>query len=371
MEDPNKTRLPSIASLMSPPESKPLDDLRQTPTKSPSMSHIKEYSPKSSSPLKRTLPSPPISPFLDKQYKQESSSHTHIRKPSDLKDPVLYPESEAGDTNDGPLFPPPEPAVNTEELITRHMAMHMMQFKNKLNTPTREEYRLALSCVPTIGSHYKKDPAGYLKRQWEEQENEYWQAKRICAKPGVKAPPIAIAPAPKAGKRAIKAPEPRPAAHRHKRTPKNSPMSKLMNFAPKGRSATPDGKGAPQKKEDIHFTEIPDYTPPLDTLPNNPHIFKPDWPATNTLDLSNDPNRGLLHEAELHLAAKLRLSCAKYLCCKRRLFEARLTALRIGKEFRKTDAQQACQVDVNKASRLHTAYERVGWLDRKYVEKWL
>ena len=48
------------------------------------------------------------------------------------------------------------------------MAMHMMQSKNKLNAPTREEYRLALTCVPTIGSHYYKDPAGYLKRQWEE-----------------------------------------------------------------------------------------------------------------------------------------------------------------------------------------------------------
>ena len=371
MEDPNTTRLPSIASLMSPPESKPLDDYHQAAKRPHSVSHKPDYSPKQSmTPLKRHLPSPPVSPYNERPSKRDSISRGHERKTSDLKDPVLYSESEAGTDLEGPLFPP-EPAVNTEEIIDKHMAMHMLQFKEKLNRPTREEYRLALACVPTIAAKYNQDPAAYYKRQRDEQENDYWQAKRICAPMGLKAPPVAIAPAPKAGKRAIMPPTPRPLQHRVKRSPKASPIAKLMNFPPKGRAGTPDSKGQIIKRDDVDFEALPDYTPPLSTLPsNNLNVFKTDWTA-NMLDLSNDPHRHLLHEAELNLAAKLRLSCAKYLCCKRRLFEARLNALRIGKEFRKTDAQQSCSVDVNKASRLWSAYEKVGWLDAKYVRKFL
>lgn len=79
----------------------------------------------------------------------------------------------------------------------------------------------------------------------------------------------------------------------------------------------------------------------------------------------------MLHEAEINLAGTLRLSCATYLCSKRRIFQARLNALRIGKEFRKTDAQQACKIDVNKASKLWTAYDKVGWFNRSYFQKYL
>jgi len=49
----------------------------------------------------------------------------------------------------------------------------------------------------------------------------------------------------------------------------------------------------------------------------------------------------------------------------------RIDALRIGKEFRKTDAQQACKIDVNKASKLWSAFDKVGWLDPKWVKKYL
>jgi len=40
--------------------------------------------------------------------------------------------------------------------------------------------------------------------------------------------------------------------------------------------------------------------------------------------------------------------------------------LRIGKEFRKTDAQQACKIDVNKASKLWTAFDKVGWFKKDF-----
>lgn len=343
-------------------------------SKSPSVSHSQSYTPEQSLPpmhtqsekLRKILPSPPISPHLDRLYQPEKY-YKHERKGSDLKDPVLYADSEMGSTYEEPLFP--EHAISTEELIDRHMAMHMTQFKNKLNQPTRDEYRLALSVIPTIGSKFNRNPAAYAKRQREEQENEYWQAKRICARPGTKATPVAIAPAPRVGKRAIKPSTPRPVFPRQKRTPKSSPLERLLEPG-KGRSMTPDGKVV-AKPDDVDFESLRDFSPPISTLPNNPNLFKTEWASSNLLDLSADPHRYLLHEAEVQLAAKLRLSCAKYICQKRRIFAMRLKELSKGKDFRKTDAQKACRVDVNKASRLHTAYERVGWFDRKFVEEYL
>ena len=374
MDPSNNTRLPSIANLMSPPESKPLDSYHLTPSKSPSVPHKRGISPESTlAPLRtpdsklRNLPSPPASPWQDKIYRQETVPHN--RKGSDLKDPVLYAESEPNSHYEEPLFTP-EPVASTEELITKHMAMHLNQFKDKLNQPTREEYRLALSCVPNVGTQYNRDPTAYMKRQRDEQQNEYWQAKRICARPGTKAAPVAIAPAPKLGKRAIKQLTPKPSVPRTKRTPKASPISKLMNYPDKGRQATPD-RAAYVKREDVDYNSLPDYAPPTSTLPNNPKVLKADWPSNHVLSLADDPDRHLLHEAELNLASTLRLSCATYLCSKRRIFEARLNALRIGKEFRKTDAQQACKIDVNKASKLWTAYDRVGWFGRQYFERFL
>ncbi len=136
------------------------------------------------------------------------------------------------------------------------------------------------------------------------------------------------------------------------------------------------GAAAPAKRvigtsrEDVDFNALPDFAPPTSTLPpNNPRALKAEWRG-QPLDLTNDPHRHLLHVAELHLASTLRLSCATYLCSKRRIFMARLDALRIGKEFRKTDSQQACKIDVNKASKLWSAYDRVGWFAPEHFAKY-
>ncbi len=325
----------------------------------------------------RVLPSPPVSPWMNKRHKQEKDGHTSKAVADErtgiVKDPLLYPDSESFESvSEEPLFPSEPLVPEKEDMITKHMAMHMQQFDQKINRPTREEYRLALSCVPKIGALYNRNPGAYMKRQREETEEMYWKAKRFCARPGHKAEPVAIAPAPKQTKRAInratpvKAPVPRV-----KRTPKPSPMAKLMGYPDKGRSATPDRLPG-TKREDVDYNSIPDYAPPTSTLPKgNSKILKADWPSSNILNLSNDPDLHMLHEAEVNLAGTLRLSCATYLCSKRRIFDARLTALKIGKEFRKTDAQQACKIDVNKASKLWTAYDKVGWFDKSYFQQFL
>ena len=373
---------------MSPPEAKPLESFSITPSKSPSSSLPRHYTPEQTlAPMAKSpminsmktivLPSPPVSPWMTKRRKEHGEGHTKNedarQSPHTMNDPVLYPESESFEsTSEEPLFPLEPLVPEKEEMITKHMAMHMQRFDQKINRPTREEYRLALSCVPRIGALYNQNPGAYMKRQREETEEMYWKAKRICARPGHKAAPVAIAPAPKQTKRAIVRATPvKAAAPKVKRTPKPSPMAKLMGYPDKGRSATPDRLPS-TKREDVDYNVLPDYAPSTSTLPKgNPKILKADWPSSNILNLSNDPDLHMLHEAEVNLAGTLRLTCATYLCSKRRIFDARLTALKIGKEFRKTDAQQACKIDVNKASKLWTAYDRVGWFDKSYFQQFL
>lgn len=123
-------------------------------------------------------------------------------------------------------------------------------------------------------------------------------------------------------------------------------------------------------REDKNFNALPDYSPPLSTLPNRPNSLKVEWKGA-PIDLRDDPNRDLLHDDELTLAANLRLDCATYLTSKRRIFIARIECLRIGKEFRKTDSQQACKIDVNKASKLWAAFDKVGWLKAEHFRKYL
>ena len=121
-------------------------------------------------------------------------------------------------------------------------------------------------------------------------------------------------------------------------------------------------------RDDTDYNSLEDLSPPVSTLGSNAKALKADWKG-QMLDLSNDPDRHLLSSAEVNLAATLRLSCATYLCSKRRIFEARVRALNVGKEFRKTDAQQACKIDVNKASKLWTAYDRVGWFKPEHFQQ--
>ena len=134
--------------------------------------------------------------------------------------------------------------------------------------------------------------------------------------------------------------------------------------------ATPEPGTKRVAREDKEYDLIYDYSPPISSLPDKYNSLKVDWRGA-PIDLDYDPHRHLLHRDELLLAANLRLDCATYLTSKRRIFKARLEALKIRKEFRKTDAQQACKIDVNKASKLWTAYEKVGWLHPKWVEKYL
>ena len=124
---------------------------------------------------------------------------------------------------------------------------------------------------------------------------------------------------------------------------------------------------AGSRVNDVDYNSIPDHSPPVSTLPwGNPHILQVDWRGKPSLDVFKDPDRHLLHQAELELVKTLNMSCAKYLCTKRRIFQACLKTLQAGKEFRRRDAQKACRIDAHKTNKLCGAFEKVGWFDRKY-----
>lgn len=388
------THLPPIQALMSPPEPAPLDAFT-SPCKTNSATS-KLYSTSNSdhklAPMgnpqtavnMRVLPSPPTSPRICDQSpgpEKPSGAERLDEEGEHVQDPLLYPQTDDSSTGaiSQPLFPI-EPPI--EDAITKHMKTSMQSVHGKVVQPTHEEYRLVLSCVSNVGRTYNANPGKYLKRTLQEAENQYWKAKRIRGEPGFKGGvrPLTIVPSSFEGvsskrppKKAIKPTSTTNGTQRVRKTPKNSPTVQLIS-SPNGKRSTPDFRTQPQKRpEDVDYQAIPDYAPPLSTLPaGNSKALKADWSSSNILDLSDDPDRHLLHEAEVNLAATLRLSCATYLCSKRRIFEACVTLYKNGKpDFRKTNAQQACKIDVNKASKLWTAYDRVGWFSRAHFEKWL
>lgn len=125
-----------------------------------------------------------------------------------------------------------------------------------------------------------------------------------------------------------------------------------------------------QNMANMGWEYLPDYSPPLSILPDNDKCLKVEWKGAS-MNLSRDPLRYMLHPAELVLAQTLRLPCNLYLSSKRRLFLEKVHRLKQGMPFRRTDAQKACRIDVNKASRLFAAYERIGWLKDENFKKYL
>lgn len=120
----------------------------------------------------------------------------------------------------------------------------------------------------------------------------------------------------------------------------------------------------------VDWESLPDYSPSVDTLPASNKCLSTEWKG-QPMDLSEDPSQDKLHPAELVLASILRLPCNVYLDLKRRLFMEKVARLKKGLPFRRTDAQKACRIDVNKASRLFASFEKAGWLKDEHFERYI
>lgn len=286
-----------------------------------------------------------------------------------MRDLQLFPETNTGDllAANEPLFPVDSVNPDHDALVNHHM--HMNQYKNNKFRPTKDDYLLALSLVSVVSTECNRNSAAWLERE-RELTSRLGNPNRVTkysARPRKSLPKIAPAPATVSRRSKPSNRAARPT--RAPRPPKRSPLSKVIDSFDGSAVNLPKQRGTGTSGKDEDYNALPDFSPPVSTLPNST-CLKADWRG-QPLDLSGDPDRHMLHDAELGLAARLRLSCATYLCSKRRIFKARVEAYRNGKEFRKTDSQQACSIDVNKASKLWQAFDKVNWFNRDYFEQYL
>ncbi|EFE39798.1 hypothetical protein TRV_05475 [Trichophyton verrucosum HKI 0517] len=385
----NMNRLPSVASLMSPPEAKPHDSFSRT--LSPSVPQQSSFDrdnklPPISDDRKRKqsemmdLPSPPVTPYVESKKQRTNDDEPVDRQGGTVgssinnRDPVLFPRSDESATaipNDEPLFASDEATVAD---IDQHIAASSYKLKvSKENLPSRREYLYFWSWVTT---QYNSNPAAYARDERARLDRQMSEMKqyRPIARPSTQSKLKTLAPAPATRRRPSSSSSPssnevsRPVRPpRARRSPKSTPKTKARDsFDPLPKPTRVIGAN----RDETDYRMLPNFCPPIETLRGNTKGLKADWKG-QLLDLSADPDRDALDPAEISLASTLRLSCASYLASKRRIFEARVNALRAGKEFRKTDAQQACKIDVNKASKLWTAYERVGWLAEEHFRQYV
>lgn len=357
-----------ISNLMSPPEPAHLDTFKPATMASGSSSS----SATGARVPRQPLISPPISPFA----KPGNTISPESPLNHGAQDPILYPVPESP-TNApaGPLFSLTPESVEAVRAVSEHIASRPADLFRDTSPPRLEDYRLVLYFKSNVMKLFKENPKGWLRK-----ERELLRADRKHKSlqfPPPKLPHILPASRPAVP---VRQPAKLPAVRVQK--PRAPPKSRAQN--PRLLRATPTPAretiqvGTPEprirtvapNREDKDFEALEDLSPPVSSLPASPNSLKVDWKG-NALDLSNDPHRHLLHPAELSLASGLRLDCATYLTSKRRIFLRRLECAKIGKEFRKTDAQQACKIDVNKASKLWQAYDSVGWLDIKWMRKCL
>jgi hypothetical protein len=309
-----------------------------------------------------TLLSPPESPETPHLNIVRKPSHARTIDDCLMTDQPLLPEEGASISLDTPLF-----SVNerSEPLIGKAISTRT-DASNSRSKPTAEEYNLFVSSAWRL---MQSNPREWL-RQEKHHNNVYRRAQYGVQKLPYKSASSTKRPLPvsrpKIASGSRTTGQPRPA-----RAPRATPKARVFDDFHQYPTPESDGTPKPPKiaaasREDSDFNSLPDMTPPTDTLPNS-RCLTIDWKGTH-LPIEHEPYFELLHPAEAKLASILRLTPAIYLSSKRRIFIEKIERTRIGKEFRKTDSQKACKIDVNKASKLWTVFDKVGWFDRKYID---
>ncbi len=377
MSPPEPKKPLDISNLMSPPELPPLDHFHQgfvaAEPVPPVMAAAKPAMP-------RALLSPPVSPCT-----KGAVSFIDAGASGPGADMILYPNADPSSSPPRPLFSSDERIDEARRAVDKHLATRSAAlFFRNATPPRREHYELALHFQSEVMKKYTANPRGWLRKEREllladrragSRRNK--QLRPVLApKPAVSRSAAGRVAKPEKTKRPVRlapqrlAPSATDTPRQQATATATTAAAATISVRAPGATPEPRTRTVAPNREDKDFLDRPDYCPPSDDLPVKPNSLKVDWKG-NPLDLSSDPFRHLLHPDELLLAAGLRLDCATYLTSKRRIFERRLECAKIGKEFRKTDAQQACKIDVNKASKLWTAYEKVGWLDLRHMRKFI
>lgn len=338
------------------------------------------------------LQSPPITPQAE--VKEEAGRQA---SPSDdhSKDPQLFPNDNSADASQTSL-PLARPLFADERDILPGVDQHIAKRRKTSSQqviPKREEYELVARTQHSTFTKYNRDPQAYIleelrkamayparfpqpastritrrspspERPMTTRRNRVWKATvtvtKIPRSRRIRRSPNREFDAPK---------DEQDTTLRESIEVQDLPVKKerqaVKPRAPKVRKGTPGSN-------DEDFDSVPDYCPPLSTLGDNPKALKC-APAGVPIDLTNDPNRHLLHPAELLCASSLRLSAGRYLKTKRRIFKAYREMVLAGNPngFNKTHAQQAVTCDVNKGSKLHEAFAKAGWFNPKYMTPYI
>ena len=129
-----------------------------------------------------------------------------------------------------------------------------------------------------------------------------------------------------------------------------------------------------KERKSTNYLDYPDYCPPTSVMQDamrHAREVKAQG-VKNPVDLSADPIRDQLHEAEVMVAQALNLSGDSYLLVKRQLFAAYVDWLQRRDEGRqsgnwnKTAAQKCSNIDVGKTSQIWVFFNAVGWFDESH-----
>ncbi|KAI1177815.1 SWIRM domain-containing protein [Nemania sp. FL0916] len=384
LADPRKPC--DINNLMSPPEPPRFESFGHHDMKKEVFGGSKAVG--ANLPGVRLLPGPipPLSPPISPATRGED--HVMNVTVTPTKDPILYPSHDVIHSPlQQPLFAGEEP-TSARRIVNGHVLARPVEFFKDATPPGQDDYELVLFFQSQVMKKFLQSPKSWLKReralliadrQAQARQGQFKPHPILAAKPqpirkeAQRAKPVRVAKVTKPAAAKPTLTKPRPIRAGPGPATGNVAASTGLKPLARPHSSTPDPtprRGTTQTRADDDFESVPDYCPPSNSIPNKISSLKMEW-KTGITDLSNDPHRHLLHEEELNLASSLRLTAAVYLTSKRRIFVRRLECLRVGKEFRKTDAQQACKIDVNKASKLWTAFERIGWLDKSWVSQYL
>lgn len=243
----------------------------------------------------------------------------------------------------------------------------------------------------------KFTPPQDVKRYLESQKAKIGRMKPLKPRP-VATPPVEVTPAKRSHKRgasgnvkrgrpvATRSPRTRPpvdfqTSTRTTGTPitdgvmEPRPAKVARRPAPKVVDPNAPPKVSKGQRTDAEFEEAlasiatPIYYPPTDNLDRlGPNAMKVEWKSSKKSYSSAEYTRFQnlkdvkFHPKEVDLAGTINMvHFAQYEESKRLIFRLWFERKSLGMSFTKTHAQQAAHVDVNKASALWTAFDKVNW----------
>lgn len=165
--------------------------------------------------------------------------------------------------------------------------------------------------------------------------------------------------------------------NRRRSSAANGSATRRRHSSHKRIEGSKDAKSARAKSSKVqksdNYLDYPDFAPPLQTINRPMEPVRIEKPYTsNKADFTSDPERHLLCAEELEFAQSINLSCRKYACVKRQLFEEYVKWLRGESEHKgnwnKTRAQHMSNIDVTKTSLVFEFFTKAGWFERRLFE---